>query len=82
MTATEYGVVDFLEDCTQTGRYGITVLREHMALDGRGTCSFLCFVNLAEEVLVDNIARIEHNGNIVEFELWQVINGQLQGFST
>ena len=82
MTATEYGIVDFLEDGTQTGRYGITVLREHVTLNSFGTCSFVCFVKLAEEFGFNNIARIEHNGNIVQFELWQVVDSQLQGFST
>ena len=77
MTATEYGIVDFLEDGTQTGRYGITVLREHVTLNSLGSCSFVCFVKLAEEFRFDNVAGVEHNCNIVEFELWQVVDGQL-----
>ena len=48
-----------------------------MTLDGLGACGLVSLVELLQELWFDNVARVENYCNIIEFELRQVVDGQL-----
>ena len=53
-----------------------------MALDGFGACCFIGIIDLTEVFWLNNVAGVEHYGNVIELELWQVVDGLLQGLGT
>ena len=48
-----------------------------MTLDGFGACGLVSIVELGEKLWFDKVTRIQHNGNVVELELGQVVDCQL-----